>query len=235
MSTVKLADIPPEAWTDEVITPEQVMEWLVAADAGWVHNGDPKMPHAELASGMCSNAFFFCRKLLCFPNINEILAVQLARKVDEELAGQDVDAVVGAPMSSITLSYEVAKWLCARHGMPEKDPADQKKMLWKEEFPAGTRVLRIEELITTSGSAIAVTQAVESAQNAAGKPVVFLPIVGVLVHRPPKLPINYWGMRMVALVEKEVWAVPPDKCELCRQGSKRVKPKLNWAELVGKG
>lgn len=144
-----------------------------------------------------------------------------------------IDAVIGSPYSAITISYEVAKFFNVPHGIPEKDPKDPKgkKMLWKEEFPRGTRILRIEELVTTSGTTKEVSKAVQE-QNP--HPVSFVPIVGVLVHRPPVLPIDYWNMQMIALVEKPIWAVSPDKCDLCKQGSPRIKPKLNWARLTGK-
>jgi orotate phosphoribosyltransferase len=231
----ELRRLDPALFNVESLTSEEILRWLVLAEAGWMHNDDPKMPHAELASGMCSNGYFFCRKLLRFPNINEILGKLLTHELVIALkkANLRADAVVGSPYSAITISYEVARSFCVPHGIPEKDPSDPKgkKMIWKEEFPAGTRILRVEELVTTSGTTLEVTRAIQE-QNP--HPVSFLPIVGVLVHRPPLLPMDYWNMQIVPLVEKEIWAVPPDQCPLCRQGSVRVKPKANWALLTGK-
>ena len=228
----QLIQLRPGDFRDIDLTQEDILHWLTLAEAGWMHNGDPRMPHAELASGMCSNGFFFCRKLLRFPNVNEILAHQLARKLIADccLTG-GVGAVVGSPYSSITLAGEMAKEFFAIHGIPEKDPKDPngKKMVWKEELPAGTRVLRVEELITTTGSTLETTLAIQATNP---WPVTFLPVIGALVHRPPTLPVDYWGMRIVPLVQIKVWAVPPEKCELCRQGSVRVKPKSNWALLT---
>ncbi|MBU3934764.1 hypothetical protein KKC00_02285 [Patescibacteria group bacterium] len=219
-------------FNNRILTQDEILHWLSVAEAGWMHSGDSKMPHAELASGMCSNGFFFCRKLLRFPGVNEILAVQLAKKL-EAVLGVGIDAVVGSPYSAITISYEVAKYFGVPHGIPEKDPGDLrgKKMIWKEEFPEGTKILQIEELITTAGTTQRIREAVQKMNPC---PVSFLPVVGVLVHRPPELPIDYWGMKIVALVETKIWAVPPDKCPLCKQGSVRVKPKANWDLLTGK-
>ena len=97
--------------------------------------------------------------------------------------------------------------------------------------PKGAKVLQIEELITTLGTTTNIREAVEKGNL---EPVEFLPIVGTLVHRPPKLPVTYNGLEVVSLVEKEVWAVDPAECPLCRQGSIRLKPKSHWAELTGK-
>lgn len=237
-----LRKIDPKEYITVDLGQDIILGWLHDAEAGWMHNGDPKMPHAELASGMCSNGFFFCRKLLKYPNINEILAFQLAKKLAAALfvshvgavTGRLVDAVVGSPYSALTFSYMVAHIFCVQHGIPEKDQSDPKgkKMTWKEEFPAGTRILRVEELVTTMGTTDEVTRAIQQINP---YPVTFLPVIGVLVHRPPTLPIYYWNKRIVALVEREIWAVPPEQCELCKAGSPRVKPKANWARLVGKG
>lgn len=232
MATLEeLARLNPRDFDDDDLSQSEILHWLSVAEAGWMHSGDPKMPHVILSSGLCSNGFFFCRKLLRFPNITEILALQLFKKL-KELLGL-VDAVVGSPYSSITLAHEVSKAFGVPQGIPEKDPADLKgkKMVWKEEFPRGTRILRIEELVTTAGSTLEITRAIQGKNP---QPVSFLPVVGVLVHRPPVLPIDYWNMRIVALVEKPIWAVPQDKCDLCKAGSPRVLPKTNWAQLVSR-
>lgn len=225
MTLQQLIALDPKFFADKDIPPEDILQWLDATEAGWMHNGDPKRAHAELASGMCSNGFFFCRKMLRYPNLNRILAQQMVRKLAASgLDLKKVGGIVGSPYSAITFSYEVASILNVPHGVPEKNASDPKGKLmdWKEEFPAGTRILRIEELVTTGGSWDAVSQAI-IAKNP--HPVEFLPIVGVLVHRPPALPADYWSCRVVALVEKPVWAVKPEECSLCKQGSKRVKPK----------
>jgi hypothetical protein len=233
----QLRALNPRDFDNTDVPPEEMLQWLSIVEAGWMHPGDPNMPHAELFSGLCSNGFFVCQKLLRFPNVCEILGRQLGRKLSVamvRLGIDNFDAVVGSPYSSITISYEVAKFFGAMHGIPQKDPADPKgkKMIWKEEFPMGTKILRVEELVTTSASTQEITRAITT-QNP--YPVEFLPVVGVFVHRPPQVPMDYWNMLMVSLVEKEIWAVPPDKCDLCKQGSRPLKPKgANWALLTGK-
>ena len=106
-------------------------------------------------------------------------------------------------------------------------------MLWnRETIPESANVLQIEELITTSFTVNKVKEAIEKENQF---PVNFVPVIGVLVHRPPELPITHYGDReVVFLIEKRVWAVDQEECGLCKKGSKRYKPKDNWAKLTGK-
>ncbi|MDO8686921.1 MAG: hypothetical protein Q7K11_01800 [Candidatus Berkelbacteria bacterium] len=225
----------PKDYTLQHLSPEAILRWFYSHNAAWVHDGDPKKPHAELTSGRCSNGFFDCMRLLCHPNLNEILAQQLVYRLHRhDLGTQKVDWVIGSPYAAITFSYEVAKALSAMHGFVEKDPTDPsgKRMFWQRmQIPAGSNVLQIEELITTSGTFREVRRAVIEGN---GEPVNFLPLVGALVHRPSKLPADYGLIKVVALIEKEVWAVEPEDCLLCAGGSARYRPKSHWAELTGK-
>lgn len=221
-----------------IASSETILNWFELCDAAWIHDGDPKKPHAELTSGLCSNGFFDCMRVLKYPNLAEILGWQLAWKLSghsQDIAKAAVaDWVIGSPYAAITFSYEVAKALKATHGFTEKDPVDPKgkKMLWaRMKISAGAKVLQIEELITTSGTMTEVRRAVEEGN---GEPVNFLPIVGALVHRPPKLPADYGDRKVVALIEKEIWAVEQKDCPLCKAGSPRYRPKTHWAELTGK-
>ena len=233
---MNLMKLEPELFKNIPLSQEIILSWFEACDAVWLHNGDPTKPHAELTSGMCSNGFFDCLRVLCHPNLNEILAYELAKRmVKEGLADfERVDWVIGSPYAAITFSYEVAKALDATHMFCEKDPADPKgkKMLWKRlTIPESATVLQIEELITTSGTMQEVRRAIKEGNE---YPVNFLPVVGTLAHRPPKLPVDYGEQQVVALVEKEIWAVPPEECPLCKAGSVRYRPKTHWRELTGK-
>jgi len=219
-----------------ILEPETVLEWFDICDAGWMHDGDIKDPHAELSGGDCSNGYFDCPRVLRYPNLNEILARQLVMRLADHGIGADkVDWVVGSPYSAITFSYEVAKLLEAVHGFAEKDPKDPdgKRMVWRRmSIPVGANVLQVEELVTTSGTFQKVRKAIEK-----GNPesVNFIPEVGVLIHRPASLSVTYGDRKMVAVVEKEVWKISKEDCYLCKSGSPRYKPKSHWKELTGKG
>ena len=226
--------VDPYLYQDSRLSQKVILEWFSYADAYWMLEGKagPNNPHAELSSGKCSNGYFNCPELLKHPNICEILGHQLAQKLLQK-GIDNVDWVISSAYSAITFGHEVAKQLGAVFANVEKDPADPKKkrMLWQRmTIPEGANVLQIEELITTSDTFREVRRAVKQGN---AEPVNFLPIVGTLVHRPPKLPANYGDCKVIALIEKEIWAVEP-KCPLCKAGSPRYQPKTHWKELTGK-
>jgi len=51
--------------------------------ACWIHSGDPAEPHVELSSGLCSNAYFNCSRVLCDPILVEELARLLGNKLKQ--------------------------------------------------------------------------------------------------------------------------------------------------------
>jgi orotate phosphoribosyltransferase len=226
----------PDDYKHEEVSEEQILNWFKMFDAAWEHDGNIKSPHAELSSGKCSNAFFDCMRVLCYPNISEILAYQLVKRLLSNGLGEKIDWVVGSSYAAITFSYEVARKLSAKHGFTEKDPDDPKKQMWRRlTIPKGSVVLQVEELITTSNTFREVRRAIEEGNS---EKVNFLPFIGTIVHRPPKLPISYTinsnPIKVVSLIEKEVWSVEPEKCPLCEAGSPRYRPKTHWKELTGK-
>ncbi len=210
-----------------------VLDIFEQYDAVWLHDGKLTNPHAELTSGMCSDGYFDVPRILKYPNLCGILAVELVKRLRKS-GVKKVDWVIGSPYAAITFSYEIAKLLRAIHGFAEKDPQDPKKkqMLWRRvTIPKGATILQIEELITTSGTFREVRRAIQEGNS---ETVNFLPIVGTIIHRPPKLPVDYQNVKVVALVEKEIWAINPEDCPLCRAGSKRYRPKTNWNKLTKK-
>lgn len=230
----------PQNYDRELFPEDVFLRWFNDFDVMWLHDGDSSKPHAELTSGMCSNGFFDCMRILKYPNLCEALAKQLAIKLRKQLMEcADVPGfwVIGSPYAGITFSFEVAKALRARHGFAEKDPSDPKgkKMLWRREtIQPGDLILQVEDLITTAGTLNEVRQAILTGNPGLDTSFLFFEFVGTLVHRPPKLPIQYEGFKVVSLIEREVWAVPPDQCPLCKAGSVRLRPKTHWLQLTGK-
>lgn len=228
-----LSSLNPRDFKEIILNSAAIVLWFEIFDAIWIHNGDNSSPHAELTTGLCSNGYFNCPEILKYGNLNEIFAFQLYLKLLESgINENEIDWVIGSPYSAITFSYEVSKLFGAIHGFTEKDPNDPKgkRMLWRRmNIPKGSKVLQIEELISTSHTFKEVRRAVEDGN---AEPVDFLPEVGVLIHRPAKLPIDYGDRKIVALVEREIWAIDPKDCHLCKNGSPRYKPKSHWKELT---
>jgi len=219
---------------NRIISEDEILEFFNACDAYWMHNDDTSKPHAELTSGLCSNGFFDCIRVLKYVNLSEILANQLALKIRNVIGNQKIDWVIASPMAGITFGHDVARALDASIFMfTEKDPINKGKMIWNRvTIPEDATVLQIEELTTTAKTLNAVQDAVNTGNKT---PVNWLPYVGIFVHRPVTLPIAYYGDRkVISLIEKEIWAIEQNECSLCKAGSQRFKPKANWNELTGK-
>lgn len=216
------------------LSKKQIAGIFKRLDAGWVHDGNPKNPHAILTSGLCSNAYFNISRVTSNPIAMEGLSYNLMKKILPRIGGEDI-VVVGSAYAGIIPSYMVALLLGASHAYTEKGPNGE--MVWTGRFsiPRGAYVLQVEDLITTFKTTEAVRRAIIAGNK---NPVKFYPFVGTIVHRPAKLPTEYFfdgeRIEIIPLFEKEVWAVPQEECPLCSQGSERLKPKEHWSELTNK-
>ncbi len=216
--------------SDDPFTQDEVLKIFREYGAVWLHDGDPEKPHAELTSGKHSNGYFNCPSVLCDTKISTLFAHQLLYMLGGKVT-RGVEWVIGSPYAAITFSHEVARILGAKHGFPRK--AAGKKMVWKDwQIPKGSKVLQIEELITTLGTTMNVRESIFEGNE---EEVVFQPTIGAIVHRPPELPVCYEDeIRVVSLIETPVWAVDPEECPLCAKGSEALRPrgKGNWEKLT---
>jgi len=236
--TINLSELKPSLLKDKLVFRETIISWFENENAYWHYQGEPspKKPHAELSSGLCSNGFFDCQRVLCCPNIAEILAFQLAPEIRISMREEKIkkiDYVISPPYGGMTFGHEVAKALEAKFMFTEKDPSDPKgkKMLWQRmAIPPGANVLQVDELVTTTSTIKEVREAVQK-----GNPdlVTFVPFVGTLVFRPESLKIKQ-EYEIVSLIKQEVQNFEPSQCPYCKAGSPRVRPKKNWDKLTGK-
>ncbi len=210
-----------------MISQEEIQHILEVCDAFWMHSGDPTNPHAELTSGLCSNGYVNCAEALSYTNICQIMADQAICRFLREYHGP-IDWVIGSSYAAIDFSKDVANILEVRHGYTEK--GEDKEQIWKR-WAIGENevVLQAEELMTTSGTTLAVRRGIEKGNP---NPVQFAPVVLVLVHRSDVYEIE--GAKIVYLAHFDIQNWEPDECPLCAAGSERLRPKQNWSELTGK-
>lgn len=221
-------------FSDPGITDEEFDYVLRVADALWLHNGDPKMPHAELTSGKCSNGFVDVLRVLKYVNLCELFGHELHKLLTREKSLHSLsirerrpDWVIGSDHAGATISYEVARRIGAKHDFTEKDGKTQ---LWKRHvIKPDELVLQVEELVTTTGTLRAVREGI---QNGNSNPVTFVPVVMTLVHRSDTY--EFEGSPILYFRHYEIESWEPGECPLCAAGSKRLRPKQSWAELTGK-
>lgn len=239
---INLADLmkkrlDPNWWENSIFIPDQgtALSWFETLEAGWAHNYDPSRPHVILHSGNHGDVFFLCKRLLKFGNLRELLAAGIIHQIREALGGlPPIGGVFGSPYSSILLAGDVGRLLGVPTYVPEKDPKDSegKGMIFKPDdlVPEGAALLQIEELVTTWTSGKDTREAMEKAHPYS---LTFVPVVGVLVHRPAVVDRNLPdGRKIVPLIERQANNWKPEECPLCKQGSQAIYPKKEWAKLT---
>ena len=177
--------------------------------------------HFELSSGLHSERYFQCALLLEDPKRAELLARELATSIRAKRA-EPFDVVIGPALGAVIWAHEVARALGARCQFTERKDA---KMELRRGFrlSPSDRVLVVEDVLTTGGSAREVISVLRSfdAQPAA---------VGAIVNRSGGNPFAKDALELFALAEVEVRTWKPEACPLCKAGGKAVKPGSRPAE-----
>lgn len=235
---IDLSKIKPNLLKNKAVLRDTIISWFENENAYWHYQGDPspEKPHAQLSSGLCSNGFFDCQRILCYPNIAEILGSQCAWETKVCMRDQQIDKidyVVGIPYGGMVIGNEIAKVLESKFLFAEKDPNDPKgkKMLFQRmAIPKGSNVLLVDDIITTASSIGEVRQAIEKGNP---DPVNLVPFVASIVYRPESLKLDP-GLEIISLISQEVKNFEPSECPYCKAGSEPVRPKKNWDKLTGK-
>ena len=162
--------------------------------------------HFLLTSGKHSARYFQCAQLLQHPARTETLARALAEQLQARAI--EIDVVVGPAMGAVTWSYEMGRALGVRALFTERvDGAMQLRRGF--EVRPGERVLVVEDVVTSGGSANEVIALLRSM----GADVV---AAGCIVNRHPASPFD---VPFLNLVKVTVVAHEPAECPLCKSGA----------------
>jgi orotate phosphoribosyltransferase len=188
---------------------ERVLEEIGALRSG----------HFLLASGRHSDQYVEKFELLRRPWLVEAVCAELIRR----LPWSPVDVVAGPTTGGILLAYEVARQLGVPAAYAERADTGSLRRVFRRgtTFPAGARVLVVDDILTTGRS-------VRETLAALGiYPVVTLG-VAVLVDRSTS-PVNL-GVPLVALARLDIASWDATECPLCRAGTPLVKPGTSLPE-----
>lgn len=166
--------------------------------------------HFELSSGKRSDRYVQCAIALQSPARAGILGVALG----EKFADDRVETVVGPAMGGLVIGHEVARFLGAKSIFTERVDG---VMTLRRGFSvaAGERVLVVEDVCTTGGSALEVVQLLRGL----GAEVIG---VGSLVDRTAGAEVFDVPYRALVTVDANVWTAEEDP--LAKDGSVPVKP-----------
>ncbi len=170
--------------------------------------------HFQLTSGLHSNQYFQCAKVLQYPQYCELLCGDIAA----QFSPGSVDVVIAPAMGGIVVAQEVGRQLRARTLFTErKDGAMQLRRGFT--IRPGERVLVCEDVVTTGGS---VNEVIAIVTGCGGKVVG----TGYIVDRSGgrvKFPMESGG-KQYAVLHMDVVTYKPEECPLCKAGSTPVKP-----------
>lgn len=166
--------------------------------------------HFLLTSGMHSNYYFQCAKVMQYP----WYAGMLCKEIADHFQNRQIDVVVAPAMGGIVVGQEIARQLNVRSIFTER--VDGAMTLRRGfEIEPEEKVLVAEDVTTTGGS---VKEVIELVKESGGN------IVGVtaLVDRSGGK-VNF-GYPYFALVQLDVQSYQPGDCPLCEKDLPLVKP-----------
>ncbi|MDN5365394.1 MAG: orotate phosphoribosyltransferase [Thermacetogenium sp.] len=166
--------------------------------------------HFRLTSGLHSNRYIQCAKVLMYPD----LAAELCTKIAAHFKGLDVDLVVGPAIGGIIVAQEVGRALGVKAMFTERE---QGKMTLRRgfEIKAGERVVVVEDVVTTGGSTREVIELVKAHGG------VLIGVASLVDRHSGDLD---FGVPYYSLLKLQIDTYDPADCPLCRDGLPVVKP-----------
>ncbi len=167
--------------------------------------------HFVLSSGLHSERYVQCARLLQFPE----LAEKYARYIASSFVEKPVDAVLGPAIGGIVFGYELAKQLNVRAIFTERG-ADGAMLLRRGfEINPGEKIIISEDVITTGKSTLEVIEIIK--ENDA-----VLEGVACMIDRS-RGAFNP-GAVMESIISIDIDAYSPSACPLCEKGVPQQKP-----------
>lgn len=177
-------------------------------DAGALKDG-----HFLLSSGRHGDQYIEKFDLLRRPAETEAVC----RGIADRFRGQRIGTVVGPTTGGVILAFEIARQLGCGAAYAERasEGATAREIRRGTTFAPGSRVLVVDDILTTGGSVR------ETLAALATHPVEVV-AVAVLVDRSGgRVEL---GVPIVPLVSLEIATWPPADCPLCARGVPLVKP-----------
>ncbi len=164
--------------------------------------------HFELSSGLHSDKYFQCARLLQYPEYAEIAGKKIAELFD----GNDVDIVLGPALGGIIIGYEVARALGKRALFTERKDGYM-ELRRGFQINEGEKILIVEDVITTAKSVKENIQILQGYKaNITG--------IACIVDRS----MGRSGLQLKSLLQMDPAVYSADDCPLCREGIEIEKP-----------
>lgn len=173
--------------------------------------------HFILSSGLHSDTYLQCARVLMDTKRAERLCAALAKKVKESVSG-NFDIVVAPAMGGVIVGYEMGRQM----GLPTIfcERVDGKFVLRRGfSIDKGARVLVVEDVVTTGKSSL---EAINCIKENGGIPTA----EACLVDRSDGAADT--GVPLISLMRVDVKTFPADKVPSDLQNVPAVKPGSRW-------
>lgn len=137
-----------------MLTDQEVMHEFEAAEA--ILRG-----HFVLSSGLHSDTYLQCARVLMSPKRADILCASLAEKVRRTLGDQPIDLVVAPAMGGVVVGYEMGRQLGVDTIFCERENGE---FTLRRGFTIaeGARILLVEDVVTTGKSSLETVKCIEA-------------------------------------------------------------------------
>jgi len=180
-----------------MLSKTEVLNILV--EAGVLQEG-----HFLLTSGRHSAKYLQCARI--FQDAK--YAVPLCGNLAEQFKEDGIELVVGPAVGAVQMAYEVSRQLGVPNFFFERQEG---KMTLRRgfEIKPGTRVLVVEDVVTTGGTVVEVINEVKAAGGIVAGAGIVVDRTGGKVD---------FGCPLKSVVSVEVESYEPDNCPLCKAG-----------------
>ena len=116
--------------------------------------------HFVLSSGLHSSKYIQCAKLLSFPHLAQSIRISLAKKIKKKF--KNIDLILAPAMGGIVIGYEIGKLLKKETIFCERVNG-KFKLRRGFNIKKGSKVLIIEDVITTGKSSLECVKLIKKA------------------------------------------------------------------------
>ena len=171
--------------------------------------------HFILSSGLHSDTYLQCARVLMNPKRADRLCHSLAAKVEQALAGERLDLVVAPAMGGVIVGYEMGRQLGVDTIFCEREEGEFRLRRGFRIEP-GQRVLMVEDVVTTGKSSL---EAVKCVEAAGGIVVAEACLIDRSGGASRSLPFP-----LISLLTLEVQTFPADQVPAALADVEAVKP-----------
>ena len=166
--------------------------------------------HFILSSGLHSNKYLQCAKVLQYPDIASIIGEEIA----EHFATMPLDVIVGPAMGGVIIAQEVGRALSVCTIFSERENG---KMTLRRGFEVqpGEKAVVVEDVITTGGSAKEVVEMLK------GRGVEVVAVASIIDRSGGAAD---FGVPFYSLAKIDVETYEPENCPMCKSGDEAIKP-----------